>query len=31
MDFGTTIERFEKLRTQARVELYVLDDIVTPQ
>ena len=31
MEFGTTIERFEKLRTQARVELYVLDDIVTAQ
>lgn len=31
MEFGTTIERFEKLRTQALVELYVLDDIVTAQ
>ncbi|MBV8114581.1 MAG: hypothetical protein JO300_07560 [Silvibacterium sp.] len=29
MEFGTTIEHFEKLRTQAMVELYVLEDIVT--
>lgn len=28
-EFGTTIERFEKLRTQARVELFVLEDLVT--
>jgi hypothetical protein len=31
MDLGTTFEHFEKLRTQALVELYVLDDIVTAQ
>jgi hypothetical protein len=31
MEFGFTMERFEKLRTQALAELYVLDDIVTAQ
>ena len=31
MDLGTTFERFGKLRTQALIELYVLDDIVTAQ
>jgi len=31
MEFGTTIQHFEKLRTQALVQLYVLDDIVTAQ
>ena len=31
MEFGTTIEHFEKLRTQALVELYVLEDIVAAQ
>ena len=31
MEFGTTIERFAKLRTQALVELFVLEDIVTAQ
>jgi len=31
MEFGTTIEHFEKLRTQALIELYVLDDIITAQ
>jgi len=28
-EFGTTIERFEKLRTQARVELYALEELIT--
>jgi len=31
MEVGTTIEHFEKLRTQALIQLYVLDDIVTAQ
>jgi hypothetical protein len=31
MEFGTTIEHFDKLRTRALVELYVLEDIVTAQ
>jgi len=31
IEIGTTIERFEKLRSQALAELYVLDDIVTAQ
>ena len=31
MEFGTTIERFEKLRTQSIVNLYELEDIVTAQ
>jgi hypothetical protein len=31
MELGTTFERFEKLRTQGLIELYVLEDMVTPQ
>ena len=31
MEFGTTIERFEKLRRQSIVNLYELEDIVPNQ